>query len=154
MDRPITGFHQDEAGDWVAELDCLHGQHVRHSPPFVNRPWTESEAGRSAMLGKLLSCACCDRLEMPESLQLVKQTECFTETLMPKYLIQGHMLEKGYWGKVNVIEGTMSYTRLQPIKVKDTITPDHAGIIAPNQIFSLKPEGKVRFCLELYTQPN
>jgi hypothetical protein len=26
----IVGFHQDTEGDWVAELDCGHRQHVRH----------------------------------------------------------------------------------------------------------------------------
>jgi len=30
MNRRITGFHQDDVGDWVAELDCGHTQLVRH----------------------------------------------------------------------------------------------------------------------------
>jgi hypothetical protein len=30
----ITGFHQDEEANWVAELSCGHQQHVRHRPPF------------------------------------------------------------------------------------------------------------------------
>ncbi len=34
MLRAIDGYHQDEVGDWVAELRCGHGQHVRHRPPF------------------------------------------------------------------------------------------------------------------------
>ena len=38
MLRPIDGFHQDEEGHWVAELRCGHGQHVRHAPPFWQRP--------------------------------------------------------------------------------------------------------------------
>lgn len=29
--RRIVGFHQDEGGDWVAELSCMHRQHVRHA---------------------------------------------------------------------------------------------------------------------------
>ena len=63
MKQPIVGYHLDEEDDWVAELDCGHNQHVRHKPPFVNRPWVESEAGRESMLGYELECLKCDRDE-------------------------------------------------------------------------------------------
>lgn len=35
MKRSIAGFHQDEESHWVAELDCGHGQHMRHDPPWT-----------------------------------------------------------------------------------------------------------------------
>jgi hypothetical protein len=57
--RRIVGFHRDEHGDWVAELACGHGQHVRHDPPWVDRPWTQSEAGRRRQLGTALWCRKC-----------------------------------------------------------------------------------------------
>ena len=60
MQRKITGFHLDEFNDWVAELDCHHGQHVRHNPPFVNRPWVMTEEGRNSKLGERLNCKKCD----------------------------------------------------------------------------------------------
>ncbi|GAA3925269.1 DUF3565 domain-containing protein [Litoribacillus peritrichatus] len=63
MQQPIIGYHQDEQGDWVAELACFHGQHVRHQPPFINRPWVVNEAGRQSMLGHRLNCVRCDRRE-------------------------------------------------------------------------------------------
>ena len=69
MKRTIAGFHPDEAGDWVADLDCGHGQHVRHRPPFVNRPWVTTESGREAMLGTTLDCVRCDRMERSGALQ-------------------------------------------------------------------------------------
>lgn len=59
VNKPITGFHVDGEGDWVAELACGHQQHVRHKPPWVNRPWVETEQGRSAMLGYELRCKEC-----------------------------------------------------------------------------------------------
>lgn len=65
MRRAIAGYHQDEAGDWVAELTCGHGQHVRHKPPFWNRAWTQTEDGRAAHLGTELDCVRCDRGEPP-----------------------------------------------------------------------------------------
>jgi len=61
MERRITGFHQDEHGHWVAELECGHGQHVRHDPPWQNRPWVLTEETRRAYLGVVLACVLCDR---------------------------------------------------------------------------------------------
>jgi hypothetical protein len=52
----IIGFHKDEDGDWVAELECGHNQHVRHEPPWVNRPWVVTEQGRAAFIGRDLPC--------------------------------------------------------------------------------------------------
>ena len=61
MDQTIAGFHLDEHGDWVAELACGHFQHVRHDPPWINRPWTLSAEGRDAALGRTLACRKCDQ---------------------------------------------------------------------------------------------
>ncbi|ROU01332.1 DUF3565 domain-containing protein [Marinobacter sp. R17] len=63
MKQPIKGFYQDDAGDWVAQLACGHGQHVRHRPPFINRPWVTTDAGRHSRLGACLDCVKCDRGE-------------------------------------------------------------------------------------------
>lgn len=63
MMQPISGFHKDEENHWVAELACGHFQHIRHDPPWTNRPWTQSEAGRSGMIGHELNCVKCDRGE-------------------------------------------------------------------------------------------
>ncbi|WP_286221226.1 DUF3565 domain-containing protein [Marinobacter apostichopi] len=60
MNQPITGFHKDEFDDWVAELSCGHFQHVRHNPPWQNRPWVEKLETRNDMLGHLLNCKKCD----------------------------------------------------------------------------------------------
>jgi hypothetical protein len=58
--QPITGFHQDDEGDWVADLACGHTQHMRHNPPLNSRPWVLDPAGRRAMLGTALACKTCD----------------------------------------------------------------------------------------------
>ncbi len=60
MKRKIVGFHQDEAGDWVAELECGHGYHVRHNPPYQDRAWVLTPAGRAEHLGLELDCLKCD----------------------------------------------------------------------------------------------
>jgi len=60
MQRRIIGFRRDEQGDWVARLACGHQQHVRHRPPWINRPWVETQAGRDDALGQSLDCVKCD----------------------------------------------------------------------------------------------
>jgi hypothetical protein len=61
MQRRIIGFDRDEEGDWVALLECGHRQHVRHKPPFINRPWVVTEQGRAERVGAELSCRLCDQ---------------------------------------------------------------------------------------------
>lgn len=61
MKQAITGFNQDVYGDWVAALACGHAQHVRHKPPWQDRPWVITEEGRNKMLGIELECRLCDK---------------------------------------------------------------------------------------------
>lgn len=67
MQQPITGFHQDDDNDWVAQLACGHFQHVRHDPPWQNRPWVIATEGRNSMLGHKLNCKKCDEGAPPDS---------------------------------------------------------------------------------------
>lgn len=61
MKQKICAYHQDAAFDWVAELECGHYQHVRHNPPWANRPWVETEKGRISKLGLQLECNKCNQ---------------------------------------------------------------------------------------------
>jgi hypothetical protein len=61
VQRAIVGYHQDEHGDWVAELACGHQQHVRHQPPFYLRPWVLEPEGRRKQLGTPLECRLCEQ---------------------------------------------------------------------------------------------
>lgn len=69
MKQAIMAYHKDEENDWVAELQCGHFQHVRHNPPWINRPWVVSEDGRQSKLGYKLNCIKCDSNEPVDSLQ-------------------------------------------------------------------------------------
>jgi hypothetical protein len=57
----IAGYHQDEQGLWVAELDCGHARHVRHQPPFQLAEWVTTAAGRRERLGWPMVCVACRR---------------------------------------------------------------------------------------------
>jgi hypothetical protein len=61
MECRIVAFHQDPDSHWVADLECGHGQHVRHDPPWQVREWVLTEESRRAYLGMPLDCVICDR---------------------------------------------------------------------------------------------
>ncbi len=69
MERRLVGFHQDDEQHWVAELECGHTQHVRHHPPWSNRPWVITAEGRSNAIGRWLSCVTCAAGAPPERRQ-------------------------------------------------------------------------------------
>ena len=60
MKQEIISFHQDDEGDWVAELACGHTRHVRHNPPWMNRPWVTTVQGRHKFIGVIIECKTCD----------------------------------------------------------------------------------------------
>ncbi|MDB5811117.1 MAG: hypothetical protein JWN94_3239 [Betaproteobacteria bacterium] len=63
MQKRIIGFDQDPEEHWVAELECGHTQHVRHQPPWINRPWVVTAEGRARVVGSFLECKHCDIYE-------------------------------------------------------------------------------------------
>jgi hypothetical protein len=65
MERKIIGFRRDEAGDWIADLDCGHSLHLRHDPPWQLRAWILSEAERRKRIGSVIECAKCDEASGP-----------------------------------------------------------------------------------------
>ncbi|WP_193163804.1 DUF3565 domain-containing protein [Microbulbifer hainanensis] len=71
MQQPITSYHRDEDDHWVAELACGHFQHVRHDPPWQNRPWVITAEGRKSMLGQTLDCIKCDDGAPPDNIEEV-----------------------------------------------------------------------------------
>lgn len=59
-ERNIVGFRQDQEQQWVAELECGHTQHLRHTPPWQVRPWVLTSEGRASHIGTRLPCRQCD----------------------------------------------------------------------------------------------
>jgi hypothetical protein len=60
MERRIVGYGEDEHGEPLAWLECGHPQHIRHQPPFINRPWAVTPEGREQMRGQSLNCVRCE----------------------------------------------------------------------------------------------
>lgn len=57
--QAILSFHRDTLGDCVARLACGHHQHTRDDPPWIDRPWVRTAAGRAGMIGSTLACVKC-----------------------------------------------------------------------------------------------
>jgi Protein of unknown function (DUF3565) len=54
----ILAFRPDpaEPDAWIADLACGHTQHVRHQPPFRERPWVLTPEGRARFIGTEVDC--------------------------------------------------------------------------------------------------
>lgn len=154
MQRAIVAFHRDENKDWVAELDCYHNQHVRHQPPFFNRPWTQSREGRESMLGQQLNCVRCDALEWPEGLQFLRKTEVFTGQNFPQGLKKDHSTKPGVWARLVVVEGAMLYVCQDPVADTFQLNAETPGLIPPRLAHHVEPLGEVQFFLEFFNRPT
>ncbi|WP_171494697.1 DUF3565 domain-containing protein [Acinetobacter bereziniae] len=60
MLQTIFGFEIDEEYHYVALLSCGHRQHMRHLPPWQNRPWVMSAQGRQEKIATPIDCKQCD----------------------------------------------------------------------------------------------
>lgn len=149
MRRAIVDFGQDDEGDWYAVLDCAHRQHVRHRPPFTNRPWSVSESGRAEKLGQQLDCLRCDRFEWPEDIVMYKRTPDFDEDCVPRGFLADHQTRQGVWARIIVERGTLTY-HVDNSGVHQTLNSDVAGIIVPQLPHRIEVSGDVRFHVEFH----
>lgn len=153
MKRPIIRFGHDDIGDWVATLSCGHLQHVRHSPPFINRLWVTTCQGRKSRIGKTLNCVRCDKFEFPENFIVYKKTPIFTANSLPSELKNNHSTKTGIWGKIIVTEGKLQY-RINSLKTDMELSPSKLGVILPEILHSLTSIGAVKFYIEFYKESD
>lgn len=152
MIRTIDGFSQDDQGDWVAELSCLHRQHVRHQPPFRERPWVETRAGRDAHLGTDVDCPLCDRAELPDGLEVVRTAGPFDAGTLPAGLRRTHRVPDRTWGLLQVLDGAVGF-RLETDPPRDVrLGAGEAQPIPPGVDHLVRTEGPVRLALELLSR--
>lgn len=148
--RPITGFHQDEAQDWVAELGCGHGQHVRHRPPFWSRPWVLTAEGRAEQLGSPLPCVLCERFELPSGFAAYKRTPELTARTIPPALTANHSTKPGVWGLLHVVEGDVRYIVEPPLARELVVVPGEPAVIVPEVLHRVVPGDTARFFVEFH----
>lgn len=152
MKRPITGYGVDQQGDWFAVLACGHPQHVRHQPPFINRPWVTTTSGRKNRLGHELNCLRCDRLELPDSVVADHNTAEFTSHDISHALMQSLALGTHMWLRVIVTQGILHY-RAPALDVNRQLDAKTAGVIPPRLDHQLTPIRTASFYFETYRIP-
>ena len=149
MERSISGYHQDDVGDWVAELVCGHNQHVRHRPPFQLRPWVLTQPERAARIGTPLDCSLCDRAELPVATRPVRRSPEWNEGTLPKGLLRAHRLGSGTWGRIVITEGRLFFSMASAPPLEAELT-EHtpAQAIPPDVEHEVRLAGPVRFSIE------
>jgi tellurite resistance-related uncharacterized protein len=148
VERRITGFERDDAGDWVALLDCHHRQHVRNRPPLWPAAWVVDDVGRQQRVGSVLACPLCDRAEVPANLVVVRTTATWDEHSIPNGLRRAHRVASGTWGRVRVERGRLRFVAQTTPVIDVVVEMSHAQGIPPDVEHSVEPLGPVRFSIE------
>ena len=152
MQRSIVGFHQDEDGDWVADLSCLHTQHLRHRPPFQERAWVLDDSERAARIGAELTCPLCDRTEMPDGLVLTRTAGPFDAGTVPAGLRTWHRVADATWGCLCVLEGALTITFDVTPRLVIRLEEGARQPIPPGIRHLVALEGPARFAVEFYVR--
>src|SRR6187549_1513171 len=100
MQRVIVDYRRDDEEQWIALLSCGHPQHVRHHPPFNDRAWVITEAGRREHVGTPLNCVRCEGFELPPHFVAYKRTPVFTQDTLPEGLRHEHSTPPGVWARI------------------------------------------------------
>lgn len=137
VERRIVGFRVDEEGDWVAELECHHRQHVRHRPPLFPRQWVLTAAGRAEHIGTRIDCPPCDRAELPAELVVVRTAGPFDDRTLPAGLRRNHRVAAGTWGRLRVIEGSVHFTMQTPVPMERDVHAGEAQPIPPDVLHAV-----------------
>lgn len=141
----------DPNGDWVAELACGHNQHVRHQPPFQNRPWVHVDSERTEKIGSSLECPLCERAELPTGLRLFRTSPEWTEETIPHGLRHLHRIAPGTWGRIVVRDGTLRFTMNSHPRLVAEVMSHAAQAIPPEIEHEVHPLGHVRFAIEFFS---
>ncbi len=142
--RTIEGFRRDVEGDWVAELSCLHSQHVRHRPPFWDRPWVLTEVGRLDHVGSRIDCSLCDRAELPAGLEVVRTAGPFDETTLPDGLRRDHRVAERTWAVLAVLDGSVAFEMVTDPPILRRVEGGEVQAIPPGVVHRVRTDGAMR----------
>ena len=144
----IAGFHQDDEGVWVAELECGHNQHVRHEPPFKLAPWVTSEASRREKVGVALPCDFCRMPKIPTRARVYKSTPTWGDQEVPKGLRASHTLKADTWARIVVEHGRVAYVLEDQGDFMLILRPGVDGTVGPGRSHHIAPVAGARLHIE------
>jgi hypothetical protein len=152
--RTIEGFHRDDVGDWVADLSCLHSQHVRHRPPFWDRPWVLTEEGRREHVGGPIDCPLCDRAELPEGLDVARTAGPFDELSLPAGLRRDHRVADRTWAVLAVLDGSAGFEMDTEPPLRRRLRAGDEQAIPPGIVHRVAVDGAVRLEVRFLVRPD
>ena len=152
MQRAMVGFRRDDDGDWVAELSCLHSQHIRHDPPFWDAAWIEDDEERARRVGQPLECPLCDRAELPDGLEPARSTATWDPSTVPAALRRAHRVAAGTWGLLEVETGEVRFLAESTPPIDVLVTPDNPQPIPPELDHHVEPAEGSRFHVTFLTR--
>jgi hypothetical protein len=152
--RTIEGFHRDDDGDWVAELSCLHSQHVRHRPPVWDQPWVLTEAGRREHVGGRIDCPLCDRAELPDGLEVVRTAGPFDEVTLPAGLRQDHRVAQRTWAVLAVLDGSAGLEMATEPPLRRRLESGDEQAIPPGVVHRVRVGGAMRLEVRFLGRPG
>jgi tellurite resistance-related uncharacterized protein len=86
----------------------------------------------------------------PDHLVPYKRTAEFMDTSVPSGLLHAHRTKEGVWGKIVILEGSLLYRILEPVREEIQLTPDRYGVVEPTITHEVVPQAGVRFYVEFY----
>lgn len=148
----MTGFRRDDDGDWIAELSCLHTQHIRHRPPFSEAAWIDDDDERARRIGEPLDCPLCDRAELPPDLRVARTTATWDASTVPAALLGQHRVASETWGLLEVEAGAVRFVADTEPPIDVMVTPARAQPIPPEVDHHVAPWEGARFHVTFLTR--
>ena len=87
---------------------------------------------------------------LPDHVVHYKSTPEFTETSVPAALLKHHNTAEGVWGRITILEGTLTYQIIEPAAETVLLTPEHPGIVEPRMLHHVEVTGPVRFRVDFH----
>jgi tellurite resistance-related uncharacterized protein len=87
--------------------------------------------------------------ELPQGLVAYRRTPVFDNGSVPAALKQRHRTKAGVWALIKVLEGRLRF-RIPDTGDEQWLTPGRPGVVFPEQVHSVEPDGAVRFFVEFY----
>lgn len=85
---------------------------------------------------------------LPAEVVPYKRTPVFEQHSVPAGLLKRHSTKAGVWGKIVVIEGTLTYRILEPAPEEVRLDPQTYGVVEPTVPHEVVPQLGVRFYVE------
>ena len=79
-----------------------------------------------------------------------RKTAIFDEVTLPAALRREHRTKAGAWGVIRVLDGSLRLSF--PDGREELLSPDHPGLIRPEETHWVEPVGAMRMQVEFYEQ--